>query len=230
MNSDFYNCGLAANTDKIYHHGYHRFYPQFINRNIDKLCEIGIEDGNSLKMWLDYCPRATIYGLDIKKEIFRDRVSIYRGDQSKVEDLLYLKKNIGNDVDVILDDGSHIPEHQILSFETLFSSLKPGGVYIIEDIETSYWKRNGLYGYETRYGVFNNNNLINTFKNILHLVNREFMSPDDTNLIKQVVNVSVDTIDSISTITFGQNCIVIKKKDIYEYQYANRTYRFGENV
>lgn len=45
MNSDFYTIGTKANTDKIYHHGYHRFYAQYIKRDIKKLLEIGIEQG-----------------------------------------------------------------------------------------------------------------------------------------------------------------------------------------
>ena len=33
---------------------------------------------------------------------------------------------------MIVDDGSHVPEHQQATLEGLWSALKPGGVYIIE--------------------------------------------------------------------------------------------------
>ena len=230
MDSEFFNIGTRSGSDKIYHHGYHRFYDKYIKRDVTKLLEIGIEQGHSVNLWLEYCPAATIYGLDIKTEFFNDRVKIYKGDQSKDEDLQALIQNVGNDLDVILDDGSHIPEHQLFSFNKLFPYVKPGGVYIIEDIETSYWKRNGLYGYETRYGKDHPLNLVNVFRNVLHLLNREFMVQSDTDQVVKDLPatspVNLDIIDSISTVTFGQNCIIIQRKENYEYKYVNRSYRF----
>jgi hypothetical protein len=47
-----------------------------------------------------------------------------------------------------------------------------GGTYIIEDIETSYWTKGGLYGYETRYGYHHQNSLIEVFKDLLDDINR----------------------------------------------------------
>lgn len=62
---------LLIFLNKIYHHGYHRFYDKYIKRDIKKLLEIGIEDGKSVNLWLQYCPEATIYGLDINKEFIK---------------------------------------------------------------------------------------------------------------------------------------------------------------
>ena len=42
-------------------------------------------------------------------------------------------------IDIVLDDGSHIGRHQIATFETLFPLLPDGGLYLIEDLHTSYW-------------------------------------------------------------------------------------------
>ena len=225
-NALFYDIGMKCQTDKIYHHGYHRFYANYIDRDISKMLEIGIEGGHSVNLWLEYCPKALIYGLDIKAEFISDRVKIYCGDQSRVSDLEKLVLKTGNDLDLIVDDGSHIPEHQILSFSYLFPYLKEGGTYIIEDIEISYWKQIGLYGYETKYGLNNKNNIINMFSNILHLLNREFVNEEELLEIKSRIDIDHSLIDSISTIIFGQNCIIIKKKEEYEYAYNNRSYRF----
>lgn len=230
MNSDFYNIGQQAQTDKIYHHGYHRFYDQYIKRDINKILEIGIEQGHSVNLWLQYCPNAAIYGLDIKTEYFNGRVQIYKGDQSNGQDLQNLVSKTGSDIDVILDDGSHIPEHQIFSFQSLFPHIKPGGIYIIEDIETSYWKHNGLYGYQTNYGEHHPFNIINVFKDALHLLNREFMNPNELNTVNARSQIRQDIVDSISSIIFCQNCVIIKKKEAYEYQYVNRSYRFYQNI
>ncbi len=115
MNSLFIDIGTNVNTDKITHHGYDRFYPDYIKRDIKKLLEIGVEDYCSIKLWLEYCPNAFIYGFDIKTELNNERVKVIRGDQSNEADLNNLKNNIGDNIDVILDDGSHIQTHQLLS-------------------------------------------------------------------------------------------------------------------
>lgn len=226
MDSDLYKIGLAANTDKIYHHGYHRFYHKYIKRDVTKLLEIGLDRGESMNMWLNYCPNARIYGMDIDKEFQAERAIVIQGNQSKKEDLQNLIRQVGDNIDVILDDGSHVPEHQLLTFKTLFPFVRDGGVYIIEDIETSYYKRGEIYGYKTEYGPTHNANIVNVFQDILHMLNREFMNEDDTNMHLSKYGFSISDIDAISTVTFGQNCIIITKKEKYEYEYAGRQYRF----
>jgi hypothetical protein len=228
MNSLFIDIGTNVNTDKITHHGYDRFYPDYIKRDIKKLLEIGVEDYCSIKLWLEYCPNAFIYGFDIKTELNNERVKVIRGDQSNEADLNNLIINVGNNIDVIIDDGSHVPVHQILTFIKLFPSVINGGVYIIEDIETSYWKNNKpIYYYNLNEGINSKANLINVFSNALHLINREFINNDEFEIVKNNSLIPLELIDTISTITFGQNCIIIKKKMDYEYKYNNRKYRFS---
>lgn len=66
-------------------------------------------------------------------------------DQSIPDQLRALIDEIGPQ-DVIIDDGSHINEDVILTFSLLFRHLNPGGVYFIEDIETSWWEAPGADG------------------------------------------------------------------------------------
>jgi hypothetical protein len=231
MKSKFVEIGEKVNTDKITHHGYNRFYEKYIDVNITKMLEIGIDNGCSLQLWLNYLPKCYIYGMDIGKEYSGDRYKIIKGDQSNINHLNYLINEIGNnELDLIIDDGSHIPEHQILTFNTFFDKLlKNGGIYIIEDIETSYWIKGGLYGYKTKYGHNHKLNLINVFQNVLHLINREFINTNNiNNIISEFIPMHI--IDSISTITFGQNCIIIQKKNNNEYVYNDRTYRLHNNI
>lgn len=229
MKSPLYDLGLNFQTDKISHHGYHRFYSKYIKRDINKLLEIGIADGHSIKLWTEYCPNAYIFGMDINIEYANeaDKLKILRGDQSNEKDLENVILNIGDNIDVIIDDGSHIPEHQLLSLTKLFPSVKDGGIYIIEDIEISYWKQS-QYIYETKYGSEHKSNIINVFKNILHLLNKEYINDTDLQAIVEGCCVPVEIIDTISSITFCQNCIIISKKEQYEYQYNNRKYRFSQ--
>lgn len=52
------------------------------------------------------------------------------------------------------------------------------------------------------------------------------MNIDDINQISTKCPISLVNIDAISSITFCQNCIIIRRKELYEYQYVNRSYRF----
>jgi hypothetical protein len=131
------------NTDKCsLYHGYankYDFYLSSIKNSPVNILEIGILKGSSLKMWQRYFDKAKIYAVDIDESCKvheNERVKVLIGSQADEE---FLTSNLsGVEFDVIIDDGSHIPSHQIKSFETLFPLLKPGGLYIIEDVHTSY--------------------------------------------------------------------------------------------
>ena len=140
-----------SNSDKLHHHGYHRIYPWFLkhlkNQKI-QLLEIGIDQAESIKLWCEYFSEIDIYGLDCAEKNFNHpRVKLYRVDQSQEDQLQSFAKNINTNFDIIIDDGSHVPDHQILTFKHFWSLLKPGGIYIIEDIETSYWGNSSILGY-----------------------------------------------------------------------------------
>ena len=95
--------------------------------------------GASLRMWRDYFKNAFIYGCDIREDVLfeEDRIKCLYLDQSSPKSLSNLCVSMMEKhgaIDIILDDGSHIPEHQKISFEYLWNLVKPGGFYIIEDI------------------------------------------------------------------------------------------------
>jgi demethylmacrocin O-methyltransferase len=115
------------------------------------LLEIGIggysrdgQGGASLRMWRDYFPRASIVGLDLHDKSFvtDDRIHVYQGDQS---DPSVLHRIVAEhpDLKVVVDDGSHISEHVMATFGLLFPLLPQGGIYAIEDLQTSYWPEYG---------------------------------------------------------------------------------------
>ena len=231
-----FKAGIKYKTDKVTHHGYHRFYDYFLvpikNYKMNVL-EIGVDDLRSLKMWLDFFPNADIYGMDInKKDYTYSRGCIFQGDQSKKKDLKKIVKKIGK-CKFIIDDGSHAPEHQLLSFNYLFDEcLEFGGTYIIEDIETSYWRNARLYDYPIDVGYLDNNfNIVQIFKNIVDIVNREFLTEQNKNFLKEFEKIDYKNLKYISMITFAGNCIIIKKMTEKEYNiYGNRKYRFINNL
>lgn len=130
-------------------------YLESVRNDIKSIVEIGVENGNSLKMWSEYFPNAKIYGIDIndKSQFNTDRIKCFKADQSNKEQLLDVFKEIGN-VDMIVDDGSHVIKHQLLTFGALFKHLNSNGFYWIEDLHTSdgsVWQGKTLYGYDMSF-------------------------------------------------------------------------------
>lgn len=141
--------GQKYKTDKVDKHhiyngmSYCDIYERYLSKNrlqVKKFVEIGIRNGCSLRMWKEYFPNAHIYGIDIDprcKQFEEDRITCFIGDQNNEDFLLKIKEEIG-DYDVLLDDGSHITEHQIKTFNILYENCKEKGFYIIEDLRNSY--------------------------------------------------------------------------------------------
>lgn len=222
--------GIKYKTDKVTHHGYHRFYDYFLipfKHKHFNFFEIGVDAGRSLNTWNDFFTNAKIYGMDINLEYEHKKGTIFKGDQSKKKDLQKIVKTIKTS-EFIIDDGSHKPEHQLSTFNFLFDKLLDfGGIYIIEDIETSYWKKAELYGYEIDAGYDKENNIVKIFRDISDIVNREFLLEKHIKYINKMSKIDANNLKYISFIMFGQNCIIIKKmtKDEYE-RYGTRKYRF----
>ena len=99
------------------------------------LLEVGIKSGISLKLWEWFFPHATIVGIDIDpkcKRFVRPRVQIAIGSQA---DATFLRRTCqANKPTLFIDDGSHLAQHNIFTFETVFPLMQPGGIYIIEDL------------------------------------------------------------------------------------------------
>jgi hypothetical protein len=93
-------------------------------------------DAPSLKMWSEYFPRAEIFGLDFNDftGVKIDRCKIFRADASSADELRAVWNEIGGELDVIIDDASHASDHQQITLGALFPAVKPGGVFIIEDL------------------------------------------------------------------------------------------------
>lgn len=110
-----------------------------------RLLEIGVLSGASLLAWRAFFPFGRFFGADIDKKTHFDggRIATRIADQSSAADLAALCSRDGP-FDVVLDDGSHQNAHQIFTFYELFPRLAENGLYIIEDIQTSFWP--GFFG------------------------------------------------------------------------------------
>ena len=120
-------------SDK-YEHGYCKYYDKYFAEYRDKdimLCEIGVDRGCSIQVWLDYFPSAGIIGMDIGEQPFEhERFSFQQGDQGN-----WLSLPMGP-FDIIIDDGSHKTLHILQTIAVMYDSLKVDGLYVIEDLAT----------------------------------------------------------------------------------------------
>jgi hypothetical protein len=138
-----HRCG----TDQV---GYmHYFWDHLHNLETTAftLLEIGVFHGQSLKLWKTLFPKAKIYALDINPECARytdlPRVKVTVGSQNDPATLEEWTNRVSDPIDVIIDDGSHVMEHLKTSFIHLFPKLRPGGIYILEDLGTCYMPEYG---------------------------------------------------------------------------------------
>lgn len=127
-------------------HHYSEVYARYFGPLKDdplKLLEIGIFEGNGVRLWENYFKNADLHFIDItfdKVKYFSERSHYYLADQANTKDLLRVMAESGGNFDIIIDDGGHTMKQQLVSFKTLFPYLKSGGLYVIEDLHTSYWK------------------------------------------------------------------------------------------
>ena len=123
-----------------------------------RVMDIGYARGRGTRALAEFFPRGTIHSFDIdpnmkhysnlSKEL-KTRIKLYQGDQSDPESIKRVLHQVYNgpkndkkkgyrQFDIIIDDGSHEPEHQRISFKTLWPEVAPGGLYIIEDFHPYY--------------------------------------------------------------------------------------------
>ena len=134
-------------TDKL-EHGYLPHYQQHLPPQCRSLLEIGAAKGFSALMWQEFYPDCDIHLLDLFLD--SNHVSVkwcrehffvpHQGDQGSLKVLA----SIENQFEVIIDDGSHRADHQLISFKHLFfNNLVSGGLYAIEDCHCNplpfYW-------------------------------------------------------------------------------------------
>jgi len=119
---------------------YHRHFQRFVGKEVT-VVEVGIFSGGSLTMWKRYFgPQCLIYGIDLQSECkaYEDeRTKVFIGDQSDRSFWRRFRGEVKN-IDIVIDDGGHLPEQQIVTFEETVPYLRPGGVYLCEDILGSH--------------------------------------------------------------------------------------------
>jgi len=133
---------------------YERHFERFRDTS-PVMLEIGVKGGGSLAMWKEYFgPDSRIIGIDIDPECKAheaDGIEVFIGSQDdpSIIDQVFSKYP---EINIVLDDGSHMMDHMISSFELMYHRLHPKGVYMVEDTHTCYWE--GYGGGVGREGSF----------------------------------------------------------------------------
>lgn len=134
-------CGSDKHSSHRYSEAYSYFMQKTGNDNPSSMLEIGISnqgpDISSLHGWRRVFPECQVYGIDIaaRKMIESvDGIRTFVVDQSEPFELSNFKSQLGEKLDIILDDGSHVFNHARISFEVLFGALSSNGLYMIEDV------------------------------------------------------------------------------------------------
>jgi hypothetical protein len=142
------------------------------------LLEIGIQNGGSLDIWSKYFPSAsTLTGCDINPrcELLRyedPRVQVIVGNVNELQTLDRILSR-SKQFDIIIDDGSHRSHDVLTSFLSYFPLLKPGGLYLVEDMHCAYWEPYGG-------GIFNDRSPAAFFRHMMDAINRDHFKKDIT--------------------------------------------------
>ena len=160
-------------------------------------------------IWKSYFPKANVIGIDLKSYNFKiDRIFTFQGDQTNNKFLLKVVSKFKK-FDIIIDDGSHICSHVIKTFSFLFDYLKENGLYICEDLQTTYLPRYG----GSRIKLNKKSTSLNFFKTLVDSGNYE---SNDRPFYKK------NRFDGkIKYAHFFQNLVIIKKGLTNKLQYNN---------
>lgn len=150
---EIFDRGTGGNCDKWRHYFeiYERYFDKFVGSQCTYL-EIGVQGGGSLSIMREYLgDRARIVGIDVDpacaKLAQRGR-EIHIGDAANGSFLNDVAAKAGP-FDIIVDDGGHVADQQLVAFFNLFPHLNYGGIYLVEDLHCQFW-----YGYQaSRFGI-----------------------------------------------------------------------------
>ena len=197
----FYNGQLVSRKWENYFEIYEKHLNQYIGKK-PNILEIGIAHGGSTEMYLDYFENAQIYAIDydpnFENVVKHLGVTVTLGDQAnpKFWDEYLLDKP---DFDIVIDDGGHTMEQQLVTLLKTFPRLKSGGTYLIEDTHTSYWSEWGG-------GFQNPNSFIEITKTFIDLLHTPFIKDRTPPIeLSKILN-------NLWSITYYNSVVVLEKK------------------
>ena len=206
---------VILETDKSYWHRYTKFYKRIFQKSPapEVIIEFGVLNSDSIKWLRSLFPDALIHGVDIldqKDNWYEDeRIQYHRVDQSSDREVNDLFAKLQG-ADLIIDDGSHIPEHQARCLSAGFKILSPGGLYIVEDLQTSLVEILD----DNKSMFFRRKMRINTLTLILAIEHFQYLSEDKTEVIKELSEQSYFDPDTIEYLFTQMNEIEVYRRTL----------------
>lgn len=175
------------------------------------LLEIGVQNGGSLEIWNKYFPHAErLIGCDINPKCGelvyeQSNINIVVGDAGEANVSKLIREQCPA-FDIIIDDGSHVSSDCIKNLRNYYKYVKPGGVYILEDLHCSYWQ-------EFEGGLKESKSIINRLKEFVDYPNYEFWGHIPSNLEEKEREIGGKNADfrDIESISFFNSMVVIRK-------------------
>lgn len=131
-------------TDKVTTHSYGEVYEAIFADLKARgpgvtVLENGVYGGAFLAAAAEFLPDARFHGVDISLANVRfgrdhPRIRLHEMDGTRRE----TAEAIGLRFDLIVEDGSHLPDHQVASLDAFAPFLKSEGVYVLEDIDGAH--------------------------------------------------------------------------------------------
>jgi hypothetical protein len=192
-----------------------------IRENDVDVLEIGIQNGGSLEIWAKLFPKAkNLIGFDVhpkcKDLTFSDpRIKVFVEDAADIEAGILVRETSSN-LGVVIDDGSHISRDIIRSFLIFFPQLKPGGIYVIEDLHASYWS-------DWQGGISHPESSMQFLKALADVVNFDHwgikanrtelfdMTPAVSGLLEETIFSEIESVSFTDSV-----CVVRKKTPSYQ--------------
>ena len=189
---------------------YEKYFSKWRGQKLNIL-EIGVSQGGSLQLWKEYFgDAANIFAIDINPECKKfeaESTKIFIGSQSDRRFLAEVMDQMPA-LDIIIDDGGHTMEQQKVSFEMLYSKVKDGGLYIVEDTHTSYW-------YEFHGGIKKPGTFIEYSKDMVDSLYGDHIIDKDKIAQNELTR-------NINAITFYDSIVVFEKLERKEAFHVRR--------
>lgn len=207
--------GLASDKWEGYFPVYERWLAPFRQQPLN-LLEIGVQNGGSLAIWGQYFHFAEhIVGCDINQACDQlkyddNRINVVVGDVNALETRQKLTAHC-NGYDIVIDDGSHRSRDIVDTFQYFYPLLRPGGLYVVEDLHCSYWRQwqGGLWASESAMEFFKN---LADVPNLEHWavqgLDQRALSPRPVRRSHRIKPARFSDLESVSF--YNSMCVVVK--------------------
>ena len=207
--------GLSKTSTKW--SGYFEVYEHHLGRfrtKAPKVLEIGVLGGGSIEMWHKYFgPGTFVVGVDIDPKCLEYK---YEGDAQIVmgnqEDPEFWKEFLPKytEFDIVIDDGGHTMNQQLITLQHVYPYLKEGGVYVVEDTHTSYWQPwGGGFGQKETF--------LNKAKGLTDVMNQQHF--EGHHISKEIL----DVFQGMYSMTFYNSMVVFEKRKLKPFELRDNT-------